>query len=244
MYFKNGRNANDFILLQNTNQQLSDLIKNSKDEYNNRLSLKLNNPKTSAKAYWTILKTLVNGKKTPLIPPLLVNGTLVTDFLQKANIFNSFFSEQCTTIPTNSKIPNNPTFISNKRLDKLVFNIDDIVKIIQNLNPCKAHGHDGISIKMVQLSCVSIAKPLFLIFKNCFNASTFPAEWKKSNVIPIHKKGDKKIISNYRPISLLPIFSKIFEKIIFNNLYNYMDENHFFNPNQSRFRQGILAFIS
>ena len=238
LYFKNGRNANDFILLQNTNQQLSDLIKNSKDEYNNRLSLKLNNPKTSAKAYWTILKTLVNGKKTPLIPPLLVNGTLVTDFLQKANLFNSFFSEQCTTIPTNSKIPNNPTFISNKRLDKLVFNIDDIVKIIQNLNPCKAHGHDGISIKMVQLSCVSIAKPLFLIFKNCFNASTFPAEWKKSNVIPIHKKGDKKIISNYRPISLLPIFSKIFEKIIFNNLYNYMDENHFFNPNQSGFRQG------
>ena len=91
---------------------------------------------------------------------------------------------------------------------------------------------------MVQLSCVSIAKPLFLIFKNCFNASTFPAEWKKSNVIPIHKKGDKKIISNYRPISLLPIFSKIFEKIIFNNLYNYMDENHFFNPNQSGFRLG------
>ena len=72
LYFKNSRNANDFILLQNTNQQLSDLIKNSKDEYNNCLSLKLNNPKTSAKAYWTILKTLVNGKKTPLIPPLLV----------------------------------------------------------------------------------------------------------------------------------------------------------------------------
>ena len=90
------------------------------------------------------------------------------------------------------------------------FDINDITNIIHKLNPNKAHGHDGISIKMIQLSCDSIAKPLYLIFKRCFETSTFPIEWKKVNIVPVHIKGDKQIVSKYRPISLLPIFSKIF----------------------------------
>ena len=110
--------------------------------------------------------------------------------------------------------------------------------IIRNLKTNKAHGHDGFSIRMIQLSCDSIAKPLHLIFKNCIETSTFPAEWKKGNIIPIHKKGSKQEITNYRPISLLPIFSKIFERIIFNALYNYIHQNNYFNPNHSGFRPG------
>ena len=91
---------------------------------------------------------------------------------------------------------------------------------------------------MIQLCSKSIAKPLCLLFKNCFEASTFPVEWKKGNIIPVFKKGDKQSVSNYRPISLLPIFSKIFERIIFNAIFNYMDQNRFFNTNQSGFRPG------
>ena len=59
------------------------------------LSLKLNNPSTSAKTYWSILKTFYNGKKVPLIPPLQIGNTLVSDFKMKANIFNKFFASQC-----------------------------------------------------------------------------------------------------------------------------------------------------
>ena len=84
---------------------------------------------------------------------------------------------------------------------------------------------------MVQLSCQSIIKPLFILYTNCI-------EWKKGSITPIHKKGDKQVVSNYRPISLLPVFGKIFERIIFNNLFNYMNNNSFFNVNQSGFRPG------
>ena len=238
LYLKNGKNHNDYILLQNANQQLSDLIKTNQKNYYDRLTAKLNNPDTSAKAYWAILKTFVNGKKIPSIPPLVTNGQITTDFLSKANIFNTFFSQQCTTIETSSTVPNNPSFISNKRLSNIDFNVNDIKKIICKLNPNKAHGHDGISIRMIQISSDSIAKPLCLLFKNCFEASTFPDEWKKGNVIPVYKKGDKQTVTNYRPISLLPIFSKIFERIIFNSIFNFMDQNGFFNPNQSGFRPG------
>ena len=62
--------------------------------------------------------------------------------------------------------------------------------------------------------------------------------WKLADVIPIFKKGDKQSIKNYRPISLLPICGKIFEKIIFNNLYGYLNSNHLITKNQSGFRPG------
>ena len=62
--------------------------------------------------------------------------------------------------------------------------------------------------------------------------------WKLANVTPIFKKGDKQLIKNYRPISLLPICGKIFEKIIFNNLYNHLTTHHFITKNQSGFRPG------
>ena len=62
--------------------------------------------------------------------------------------------------------------------------------------------------------------------------------WKLSNVTPIHKNGDKQLIKNYRPTSLLPIYGKLFEKIIFKHLYNFFDSNYLFSKSQSDFRPG------
>ena len=238
LYLQNGKKHAEYLMLQDASQQISDLIQSSRDEYFSRLAKKLNNPKTSAKTYWKILKTFVNGKKIPSIPPLLENGKYVTNFSTKANVFNTFFAQQCTDVVTNSSIPTDQNFLTNNRLSNINFNTEDIKNIIDKLDPNKAHGHDGISIRMIQLSCQSVIKPLFLIYKNCIECSSFPVEWKKGCIIPIHKKGDKQLVSNYRPISLLPIFSKIFERILFNNLFKYLDQHALLNPNQSGFRPG------
>ena len=72
----------------------------------------------------------------------------------------------------------------------------------------------------------SVTLPLKIIFSNILLSSTYPDIWKLANVIPIFKKGDKQLIKNYRPISLLPICGKLFEKIIFNNLYSYLNTNN------------------
>ena len=106
------------------------------------------------------------------------------------------------------------------------------------MDPNKAHGCDGISIRMLKLCATSISKPLHILFNNSVISECFPNEWKKANVIPVHKKGDKQIINNYRPVSLLPICSKIFEKIIFNSLFEYLEDNKLLNCNQSGFRSG------
>ena len=118
------------------------------------------------------------------------------------------------------------------------FSIDDIAKILQNLDPNKAHVHDKISICILQLCGNSICKPLELIFKQSMEIGSFPSEWKKGNVVPVHKKHDKQSLSNYRPVSLLPICGKIFERLIFNEMFEFFIENELISPNQSRFKPG------
>ena len=215
--------------------ELSSIISQRKDKYYLQLAKKLNDPQTNAKTYWTILKTFFNSRKIPIIPPLLIEGKLVSDFKEKANMFNEFFSRQCTPLNNGSKCPSQHYFITNEKLSSIVFDDQDI-KIIRALNINKSHGHDDISIRMIKICDLALAKPLSIIFNNCIKTGIFPCTWKKSNVIPVHKEKDKQLINNYRPVSLLPIFGKMFERIIFNNIYRYLDEHNLLNPNQSGFR--------
>ena len=91
---------------------------------------------------------------------------------------------------------------------------------------------------MLLLCDVSVVLPLQIIFTNILSTSIYPDIWKIANVTSIFKKGDKQLIKNYRPISLLPICGKILEKIIFNNLYAYLHRNNRITKNQSGFRPG------
>ena len=77
-----------------------------------------------------------------------------------------------------------------------------------------------------------------MIFENILVTSLYPDSWKLANVAPIFKKGDKQSTNNYRPISLLPICGKMFEKIICNILYSYLNANNLITKNQSGFRPG------
>ena len=81
-------------------------------------------------------------------------------------------------------------------------------------------------------------KTLKVIFENCLRTRLFTNHWKKANVVPIHKKGDKQVIQNYRPVSLLPICGKIFECLIFNSIFNYFIENNLLSLHQSGFIPG------
>ena len=113
---------------------------------------------------------------------------------------------------------------------------DGIKRIICKLDPNKAHDHDMISICMLKMSGDAIIEPLFKIFKNCLKCGIFPDDWEKGNIVPILKKGDKQNIKNYHPVSLLPICSKIFERIIYDNMLKYFFDNNLISPKQSGFR--------
>ena len=162
---------------------------------------------------------------------MLVGNELVSDFLEKANLFNGYFSKQRTMIDNNSAIPANTSFVTEERLSTFEICPGDIIKIIRSLDPNKALSYDEITIRLIKMYASSIAKPLAILFRNCLESECFPKEWKKANIVPVHKKHDKQLIKNYRPVSLLPICSKIFEKVIFNSLFKYLDDNNLLNSN-------------
>ena len=97
---------------------------------------------------------------------------------------------------------------------------------------------------MIKTCDSALVKPLTIIFNNSLKTGTFPYIWKKSNVIPVHKKNDKQLINNYRPVLLLLIFGKVFERIIFDNFYWYLDVGNLLNPNQSGFRSKDSCILS
>ena len=115
---------------------------------------------------------------------------------------------------------------------------DAISTVINKLCSKKAHGFDGISIRMLKLCSTEIARPLLMIYQKCLDTGTFPSFWKKANVQPVHKKSSRQDKRNYRPISLLPICGKIFEKIMFDSIYSFLLTNKLLSKHQSGFRPG------
>ena len=182
------------------------------------------------------MKTFYNGKKVPVIPPIIINNNIVSNIKQKADYFNNFFAQQCTPLNNDSKIPDRVHRKYTYTISSVNFTNEDILKIIRSLNPNKAHGFDDILICMFQICDTVVLKPMATILKNCLPHGIFPNNWKKSNVVSIHKKGEKQELKNYRPISLLPICAKIFERFIYNSLYSFVENNNLLCTNQSGFR--------
>ena len=217
----NKDNPNLIYRLKFLQERLSTIIESSKERYYARIANRLNNTQKSSKTYWSLLKIFLNNKKIPLIPPLFHENRFITDFKEKAELFNSFFSNQCSLLKNCSKLPTNLRYVTDKRLRTINFTTNNIEKIIVSLNPNKAHGHDNISIRMLKICGNTICKPLELIFKQALTTGVFPSEWKKGNIVPCYKKGDKQNIKNYRPVSLLPICGKFFERLIFNEMFSF-----------------------
>ena len=136
-----------------------------------------------------------------------------------ANIFNDFFAVQCTSLTNSSVLPSTISFKTHSRLNSISFEKEDVRKIMRNLNVNKAHGHDNISIRMLKICDSEVVEPLSLTYKNCIDSGISPDTWKRSHSIPTYEKNDKRIINNYRPVSVLPICGKIFERIIYNPVF-------------------------
>ena len=215
----------------------SRLIEEAIEKYFLKAEKTLASPGTPIKTYWSLINTILNKAKILTIPPLLDNGLFVTDFTEKAQLFNDYFILQCTTIDTGSAIPEHiPVTFTLK--NTFAISEEKILQIIRSLNPNKAHGWDEISVRMIKLSDAALVAPLKIIFTNCLRSGIFPQIWKHGNVVPVHKENEKNLKGNYCPISQLPIFGKKLEKLIYDSLYSHLLSSDLLNPNQSGFRPG------
>ena len=155
-----------------------------------------------------------------------MNEKIITDFNEKSNLFNKYFSStmmkkpifltnifssQCNPLPNDSKLPE--TYITETKLSSFNIGDEDTYKIIKTLDIYEAHGHDEVSIRMLKLCDKSIVKPLSIIFNNCKLKNTFPNLLKKANVVPIHKKGEKDPIKNNRCFTFANIWKNFMKDL-------------------------------
>ena len=115
----------------------------------------------------------------------------------------------------------------------------EVEETIDSLSSTASTGSDNISTKMIKLSCKAVSHILADIFNCSLTSGIFPQKWKDAVVIPVFKKGDVNIMDNYRPIALLPVLSKVFEKIIVAQLVKFVEDSSTLSPSQFGFRQGL-----
>ena len=169
-----------------------------------------------------------------------INDKDVSDNKQIANQFNIFFTNIGTKLA--SEIPTTNTtfehYLKHPSENKMVFkeiNEETTNRIIHDLKSKSSCGKDGLSVKLLKHIKEEVNKPLTLIRNQSLKMGIFPDKLKISKVIPIFKKDDVTLLNNYRPISILPAISKIFEKVMFEQVHDHFQSNKLYYSSQYRF---------
>ena len=157
----------------------------AKQQYFAKIAKKLSDPNIS---YCSILKCFLTDKKVPCIPPIFHENRFIIDFREKAELFNSFFANQCSLVRNGSVIPTDFEPFTDKTISNITFTNNDIGRIISGLDPNKVHDHDMMSICRLNICGDCINKYIGLIFRAYLEHGSFSQNWKKANVVPIHKK--------------------------------------------------------
>ena len=202
---------------------------------------RFNKCKGDIKRCWKVINEMAHKKKSSSFPNFIeLNHQLITDRRLIVNKFNEYFVNIAKNLndskpPTDSK--NYTAFLKNRVEATMFFKeieSTEIDIIIKGLNPNKS---SDISPRMLKLFCHVISPTVAALLNNCMYAGVFPDILKIARVVPLHKAGNRNDISNYRPISLLPVFSKIFEKLIHSRLLSFLDEHDVLYKKQFGFRR-------
>jgi len=215
----------------------------AKNEYNNNHFKTLANEATSnPKKWWSLVKNVLgvnNTNKENNIPTMIHEGVPYVTDESKAYLFNkSFLQSSSLPSPPPHLPPMNQNPDLNCHLEDITVTEEDVNDILKILDTTKAYGPDNISPRLLKEARPSIVNILTQIFNKSLQLCSFPDIWKRANVLPIFKKAEEFITTNYRPISLLSILAKVFERIVFKYLFNYFKENFLLSIWQSGFIPG------
>ena len=122
-------------------------------------------------------------------------------------------------------------------------NSNEIENLVMSLSSTKACGPFSISTSLLKTLKSVLSVPLQLLFNCSFSTGMVPDQFKVARVVPIHKKGSSCLVSNYRPISLLSIFNKLIEKIMYNRIISYLEKFSILYNNQFGLDQSIQPFM-
>ena len=208
---------------------------------------KFNDYKNDARKTWSTINDILARKKIKNTFPdyFLVRGHEVSNKQHIANEFNQFFTSIGPKLSNQIKQPENldyKSFLTKVITTEFQFtevDENDIIKEIASLADKSSCGYDELSSILLKKITNCIKPTLALIVNQSLCTGIFPTKLKLAKVLPLFKnKGDCHLFDNYRPISLLPTISKVFEKVVHKQLYEYFTENDLFYKSQYGYRKG------
>lgn len=224
--------------------RVNNLNKSLKREY---FSKKIALEKGNLKETWKTLNLLLNKRsKTTNVGSLNVDGEVISENSGIARSMNEFFCSVGSNLSV--KIPQQPNPLlcgeykineSTEQPTEFKFHPVDITTINRALGKMKkslGFGSDGIASNFLKIAFPVICNSICDIFNFSIFSGSFPESWKIARVAPIFKGGKPDDRSNYRPISVLPVVSRLFEKVIYDQLYQYLDKHKYLASHQSGFR--------
>ena len=167
--------------------------------------------------------SLINWEEKTLIDPASIVNTLV-----------QHFSSVAVPSPSTSECQITPSLqvsVSVKSCTE-----EDVRKKLSGLDERKATGPDMIPAKLLKMVAPAISTSLTKLFNYSLSQGVFPSEWKQANVTPVPKSGDRHMVNNYRPISVIPVIAKVFESMVHGQLYEYLGRNKIMSEEQAGFR--------
>ena len=180
----------------------------------------------------------IKGKKCS-VPVLVENGQRLDEPKQIAMKLNKFFAEVGPKLRSALKNTSNYELNFESPLSMYPYPTDtiEIRQIIENLESKSSSRIDEISNITVKAAGPVICEHLVFLINKSLSEGIFPSSLKIAKVLPLHKNGSKDDVNNYRPISLLVVWSKIFERFVFNRIFNYLEEHSYIYENQFGFRK-------
>lgn len=188
----------------------------------------------NSKPFWRYMKSKKEDNMG--ISPLLSMGKLVSDSARKAEILVDQFSSVFTQGNDNSK-PKVSKYLENP-IDKLTITVEGTRKLLDNIVTSKATGPDNIPNRVLKECSSELAPGICELFQRSIDTGCIPDDWTNANVAPLFKKGDRHQASNYRPVSLTSVLSKLLEHIVCKHMLNYFDKNNILTSLNHGFRRG------
>ena len=214
------------------------VFRRSRDAYILRVRQDLSNSSPSHRSWWHTIRQ-VTGRAVSSVPTLVDNGGIYHKSLDKANVLNDYMADQCTVPNPGASVP--PGSNGAIKLDTVAFTPAIALRYLSKVDATKVNGPDMIAARVIKKCAPEIAEPLSNLFNSSFLNSRLPSQWKEANVTPVFKKDDRSSPTNYRPISLLCIISKVMEAIIADDLRNFLFSNNLISQRQFGFRPGHSA---
>ena len=236
------KNSDDWNYYKALRNSVNTILKTEKKQWQQSKLEQFGNDSGSV---WKNIKSWLGWSKGGPPTKLMDNGNLCSKPKELVKIMNEYFVNKVKLL--REKLPGNQgnsldlvkKFMKNRKSKFKIKPVhpDDVLKIITNLKATQSCGTDDIDSKVIKLVKHELTPVITHIINLSIHQKTFPSQWKTAKVIPLHKKDEPIYPKNYRPVSLLPVFSKILERAIFVQIADYFEKNDLVNPSHHGFRQ-------